>query len=57
MEMKKTVASIIGRKHGCCEGCYRMAKLQLTKVSNYSGHPSYKYLCKACVAVERFKRY
>ena len=57
MEMMKIVASIIGRKHGYCEGCYRMAELQLTKVSNYSGHPSYKYLCKACIALERFKRY
>ena len=57
MEMKKIVVSIIGRKHGYCEGCYRMAELQRTKVSNYSGHPSYKYLCKACITLERFKRY
>ena len=57
MEMKKIVVSIIGRKHGYCEGWYQMAELQRTKVSNYYGHPSYKYLCKACVALERFKRY
>ena len=57
MEMKKIVASIIGRKHGYCEGGYRMAELQRSKVRNYSGRPSYKYLCKACVALERFKRY
>ena len=57
MEMKKIVANIFGRKNGYCEGCYRMAELQRTKVSNYSGHSSYKYLCKACVALERFKRY
>lgn len=57
MEMKKIVANIFGRKNGYCEGCYRMAELQRTKVSNYSGHPSYKYLCKACIALERFKRY
>ena len=57
MEMKKIVANIFGRKHGYCEGCYRMAELQRTKVSNYSGHPSYKYLCKACIALEQLKRY
>ena len=57
MEIKKIVANIFGRKNGYCEGCYQLAELQRTKVSNYYGHPSYKYLCKACVALERFKRY
>ena len=40
MEMKKIVASIIGRKHGCCEGCYRMAELQRTKVRNICVKPA-----------------
>ena len=57
MEMKKIVPPPLAPPPGYCEGCYRMAELQRTKVSNYYGHPSYKYLCKACVALERFKRY
>ena len=57
MEINNMITHILRKKHGYCEGCYRMAELQRVKVSNYAGLPSYKYLCKACTAMERFKKY
>ena len=47
----------MGKKHGCCEGCHRMAELERVKVSNYFGCPSFKYLCRSCAALESFKKY
>lgn len=57
MEIRKIAASLLGKKHGSCECCQRQAELERVKVSNYYGQPSYKYLCRTCAALEKFKRY
>ena len=57
MELKKFLDEMIGKKHGYCESCHKMADLSRVKVSSYAGMPSFKYLCKTCEALERLKKY
>ena len=57
MEIRKIVASKLGKRYGSCQFCKRKAELERVKVSNYFGKPSYKYLCRRCAALENFKRY
>ena len=57
MEIRKIVARIMGKRNGYCEYCHRRKELERVMVSNYIGHPSFKYLCRTCTALERFKKY
>ena len=57
MEIRKIVASMLGKRYGSCPFCKRKAELERVKVSNYFRKPSYKYLCRRCAALENFKRY
>ena len=57
MELMKLFDGIVGKKRGYCEGCHKMADLSRVKVSSYAGMPSFKYLCKACEALEQLKKY
>ena len=57
MELKKFLDEMIGKKHGYCECCHKMAELTRVKVRSFAGMPSFKYLCSTCETIERLKKY